>query len=97
MCRAAGASKVRLTGGEPTLRRGLDICSSIKRDNPGVKSLGLTTNSMKLLSRSDGETSGCAGWIRRGLGQYFTGLARRRCFLDDAAASIDPQTGPGRH
>ena len=51
----AGASKVRLTGGEPTLRRDLvDICSSIKRDNPGVKSLGLTTNGMKLLSRSDG-------------------------------------------
>jgi cyclic pyranopterin phosphate synthase len=51
----AGASKVRLTGGEPTLRRDLvDICAAIKRDNPGVKSLGLTTNGMKLLSRSDG-------------------------------------------
>ena len=51
----AGASKVRLTGGEPTLRRDLvDICAAIKRDNPGVTSLGLTTNGMKLLSRSDG-------------------------------------------
>lgn len=46
-----GVSKVRLTGGEPTLRRDLvGVCRSISGLD-GVRSLGLTTNGVNLLRK----------------------------------------------
>ena len=93
----AGASKVRLTGGEPTLRRDLDICAAIKRDNPGVKSLGLTTNGMKLLSRSDGVrlVDALAASGVDSVNISLDSLDAGRFLADDAAARFDPQTGAG--
>ena len=47
----AGATKVRLTGGEPTLRRDLtQICGAIAA-LPGVESVGVTTNGINLLRK----------------------------------------------
>ena len=44
----AGVRKVRLTGGEPTLRRDLvDLTAGI-RSLPGVDAVGLTTNGLTL-------------------------------------------------
>ena len=47
----AGATKVRLTGGEPTLRRALArICGAVAA-LPGVESVGVTTNGINLLRK----------------------------------------------
>ncbi|WP_370556363.1 GTP 3',8-cyclase MoaA [Edwardsiella tarda] len=45
---ALGTEKVRLTGGEPTLRR--DFCDIIAavRENPGIKTLAVTTNGYRM-------------------------------------------------
>jgi len=43
-----GVEKVRLTGGEPTLRRDLPKLVAMLRDIPGVKDLTLTTNGSRL-------------------------------------------------
>jgi uncharacterized radical SAM superfamily Fe-S cluster-containing enzyme len=44
----AGVVKVRLTGGEPTLRRDLVELVGGLRALPGVQSIGLTTNGLTL-------------------------------------------------
>src|ERR1700740_2977651 len=41
-----GVDKVRLTGGEPLLRRGLAGLASMLAAVPGIRDLGLTTNGM---------------------------------------------------
>lgn len=43
-----GAEKVRITGGEPLMRRGLPELISRIQNIPGVKDLGLTTNGLLL-------------------------------------------------
>src|SRR6266508_5749849 len=45
---AQGVEKVRLTGGEPTLRRGLPKLVAMLREVEGVKDLTLTTNGSRL-------------------------------------------------
>ncbi|CAM9320497.1 unnamed protein product, partial [Phaeothamnion confervicola] len=51
MFAAAGVDKVRLTGGEPLLRKDLpDIVGAI-RANPAVRNVGITTNGMLLERR----------------------------------------------
>ena len=40
--------KIRLTGGEPTLRRDLIDLTAALRALPGVKAVGLTTNGLTL-------------------------------------------------
>ena len=45
---AQGVEKVRLTGGEPTLRRGLPKLVEMLREIEGVKDLTLTTNGSRL-------------------------------------------------
>src|SRR5688572_9772958 len=45
---AGGVEKVRLTGGEPTLRRGLPKLVAMLREIEGVKDLTLTTNGSRL-------------------------------------------------
>lgn len=48
-----GASKVRLTGGEPLLRQGLDQLVAQLRQIPGVSDIALTTNGMLLARHAD--------------------------------------------
>jgi cyclic pyranopterin phosphate synthase len=45
---ALGVDKIRLTGGEPLLRRGLENLLSMILGVPGVRDLGLTTNAILL-------------------------------------------------
>lgn len=48
-----GVKKIRLTGGEPTLRKDfIDIIKTIK-DTDGIKTLALTTNGFNLLQRAE--------------------------------------------
>ena len=44
----AGVNKIRLTGGEPTLRRDLVELTGALRMLPGVNGVGLTTNGLTL-------------------------------------------------
>ncbi len=44
----AGVDKIRLTGGEPTLRRDLEGLTAALRALPGVNAVGLTTNGLTL-------------------------------------------------
>lgn len=46
----AGVDRIRLTGGEPLLRRDLADLAAALRDIPGIQSVGITTNGL-LLSR----------------------------------------------
>src|SRR3954468_23257727 len=41
-----GIDKIRLTGGEPLLRRGLPTLVRLLADVPGVRDIGLTTNAL---------------------------------------------------
>ncbi len=59
---ALGASKVRLTGGEPLLRRGIEELVAMLAEVPGVGDLTLTTNG-SLLERKAGELA--AAGLRR--------------------------------
>ena len=45
---AAGVTKIRLTGGEPTLRPDLVPLTAALRALPGVQAVGITTNALTL-------------------------------------------------
>jgi cyclic pyranopterin phosphate synthase len=60
---AAGVEKIRLTGGEPMLRRDLDRLVAMLASIEGVRDLGLTTNG-SLLTRENARTLKNAG-LRR--------------------------------
>ena len=46
---SGGVDKIRLTGGEPTLRPTLaPLIASIREQNPGIRSVGITTNALTL-------------------------------------------------
>ncbi len=45
---SAGVDKIRLTGGEPTLRRDLVDLTAALRALPGVNAVGITTNGLTL-------------------------------------------------
>src|SRR5437868_15540853 len=47
-----GIDKVRLTGGEPLLRRGLPRLVAMLAEIPGLKDLGLTTNGLLLAQQA---------------------------------------------
>ena len=47
-----GVDKVRLTGGEPLLRRGLPTLVALLRDIPGLIDIGLTTNGILLAQQA---------------------------------------------
>ena len=63
-----GIDKVRLTGGEPLLRRGLSVLVRMLIDVPGIRDVGLTTNGMLLPQQ--------AAWL------YASGLRRINISLD---------------
>ena len=48
-----GVDKVRLTGGEPLLRRELPTLVAMLRDIPGLNDIGLTTNGLLLAKQAD--------------------------------------------
>lgn len=87
-----GGRKVRLTGGEPLMRPGIDKLVSMLSALPGLEDLSLTTNGV-LLSR-------CANKLKRaGLGRVnisldtlkpycFTRLTRAYSALEDVIAGI---------
>lgn len=51
-----GTTKVRLTGGEPTLRPDVvDICAALA-EQPGIQSVGMTTNGVNLLKKRENST-----------------------------------------
>src|SRR5215211_4167573 len=47
-----GIDKVRLTGGEPLMRRGLDRLVAMLAEVPGIKDVGLTTNGLLLANQA---------------------------------------------
>ena len=53
-----GVEKIRLTGGEPLVRRDLHTLIAQLRDIPGLKDLTLTTNGSFLLRAQGAETKG---------------------------------------
>ena len=57
-----GTSKVRLTGGEPTLRRDFIDILSLTASTPGIERVAMTTHGARL-------TSGAASWKSAGLNQ----------------------------
>jgi cyclic pyranopterin phosphate synthase len=48
-----GIDKLRLTGGEPLMRRGLDELVSMLMAVPGIRDVGLTTNGVMLADHAD--------------------------------------------
>ncbi len=58
-----GVDKIRLTGGEPLLRRNLPTLVSMIAGKPGVKDLALTTNGVLLADQIDGLKSSGLGRI----------------------------------
>jgi cyclic pyranopterin phosphate synthase len=51
---ALGVSKVRLTGGEPLLRRDLEVLVEMIAATPGIDDIALTTNGSLLAGRAEG-------------------------------------------
>lgn len=49
-----GVNKLRLTGGEPLLRKNLNCLVEMLRDIPGIDDLGLTTNGLLLAQQAEG-------------------------------------------
>jgi cyclic pyranopterin phosphate synthase len=47
-----GIDKVRLTGGEPLLRRNLDVLVRLVSATPGIRDVGLTTNGLLLANQA---------------------------------------------
>jgi GTP 3',8-cyclase len=50
---SAGVGKVRLTGGEPLMRRGLERLVAMLAARPGITDLSLTTNGLLLADRAE--------------------------------------------
>ncbi len=47
-----GTEKVRLTGGEPTLRRDITVIASALSNIPGIRTIGMTTNGYNLKDKA---------------------------------------------
>jgi len=52
VCAELGVTKVRLTGGEPLLRRDLEVLVAAVAATPGIKDVALTTNGSLLAARA---------------------------------------------
>mgnify|MGYP005837513887 CR=1 FL=1 len=48
-----GVRKVRITGGEPLVRRGIEILVRMLAEIPGIRDLAMTTNGVLLAQRAD--------------------------------------------
>src|SRR5262249_4783572 len=48
-----GIDKIRLTGGEPLMRRGLERLVNMVREVPTIRDVGLTTNGLLLAAQAD--------------------------------------------
>ncbi len=51
---ALGVTKLRLTGGEPLLRRDLEVLVALAAETPGIEDIALTTNGSLLAARAAG-------------------------------------------
>jgi cyclic pyranopterin phosphate synthase len=87
-----GIDKIRLTGGEPLMRRDLDRLVGMMAEIPGIRDLGLTTNGLLLAKQAQGLFD--AGLRRLNVSldtldpDRFRQLARR-AGLEDVLAGID--------
>lgn len=93
-----GVDKVRLTGGEPTLRRGIEHLISALAALPGVRTLAMTTNGFRL--REHAHTYREAGLT--GINVSLDSLRRerflqitRRDALDNVLAGLDAALAAG--
>ena len=93
-----GISRVRLTGGEPLVRRGVTDLVRALNDIPGIESVALTTNGT-LLPRMADELA-AAGLSRVNISldtldpEQYAAITRRGSF-DDAMAGIDAALAAG--
>ena len=93
-----GISRVRLTGGEPLVRRGVTDLVRALNDIPGIESVALTTNGI-LLPRMADELA-AAGLSRVNISldtldpEQYAAITRRGSF-DDAMAGIDAALAVG--
>ena len=78
-----GIQKIKLTGGEPLVRRRLpELAAALKRI-PGIKSLTITTNGVLLEEMYDaladaGVDSVTISWMRRCIGSSHAGMRSKR-------------------
>ena len=93
-----GVDKVRLTGGEPTVRHGIESLISALAGIPGLRTLAMTTNGFRL--REHARTYREAGL--KGLNISLDSLRRdrfrqitRRDVLDDVLAGLDAALAAG--
>src|SRR3954471_14367384 len=87
-----GIDRVRLTGGEPLLRRGLPALVRLLHDVPGVRDLGLTTNAVLLAAQAQPLFDAGLRRLNVSLDTLHPGWSRqlpRRDGLDDVLAGID--------
>ena len=95
---AEGVSKVRITGGEPTLRGHLPELVKRLRDIPGVADLAITTNGLKMVDLAESLKS--AGLQRVNISldalteEAFMRVSRRRG-VDRVLAGIDATLAAG--
>jgi GTP 3',8-cyclase len=93
-----GVDKVRLTGGEPLLRRGLPTLVRLLGDVPGVRDLGLTTNAVLLADQAKPLFDAGLRRLNVSLDTLDPGRFRqltRRDGLDDVFAGIDAARDAG--
>jgi cyclic pyranopterin phosphate synthase len=98
---AEGVTKIRLTGGEPTLRRDLEVLVAALAAIPGVRDVGMTSNGLVLAKRLPALRAAGLSLLNLSLDtlrpERFERLARRRghahvlaALAAAAAAGFDP-------
>src|SRR2546428_6472915 len=79
-----GVDKVRLTGGEPLLRKDLPVLIRMLRRNPRIKDLALTTNGVLLAEQAQAFFDAGLDRVTVSLDtlkpERFKALTRRECF-----------------
>jgi len=93
-----GIRKIRLTGGEPLLRRGIVALAGSLAAMPGVETLALTTNGVRLASLAAPLREAGLAAVNISLDSLqpdrFAAITRRRRF-DDVRAGIDAALAEG--
>ena len=84
-----GVGRIRLTGGEPTLRRDLPLLARRLRDVPGVTSLALTTNGVALPRLAPALVAAGVGSVTVSLDSLRRDRFERLCRRDALHAVLD--------
>lgn len=83
-----GVDRVRLTGGEPLLRRDLDVLVGLLADKPGLADLALTTNGLLLAGRAQALRDAGLGRITVSLDTLRPDVFRELTRRDELAAVL---------